>query len=382
MDKKLITSVKKGYKDLYKTDPLCVFSPGRINIIGEHTDYNNGYVLPAAIDKGIVLAIGKSDSNHSTITSIDMNDQMVLNFEELERIDANNWKNYIIGVIAEIFKKGKVVPNFNCVFAGNIPVGSGLSSSAALENSLAFGCNELFNLGFSKKELIYISQSAEHNYVGVNCGIMDQFASMFGEKDKALFLDCKYIKTETIPVNLNDYEIILINSNVKHALAESEYNNRYAVCQKIVNLLNKPSLREVSYEDLSSVRDKITESEYKKGLYILQENERVIDCKEALKNNDLLRVGELLFQSHEGQSKMYDISCKELDFLVNVAKQSDSVIGARMMGGGFGGCTINVVLKNESEHFKNEVSEAYKLELDNECSIYSVVLSEGTQLIK
>lgn len=381
MNVELVNTVKEVYNTHFKAKSILVFSPGRLNLIGEHTDYNNGFVLPAAIDKGIVLAIGKSDNDYSTIISIDEQEKLTLNLNSLRRIEENTWKNYIIGVVAEIFKRGKEVTNFNCVFSGNIPIGSGLSSSAALENSLAFGCNELFNLGFSKNELINISQKAEHNYVGVNCGIMDQYASMYGKQEHAIFLDCKTLQSELVPVKLKGYEIILINTNVKHALAESGYNNRYAVCQKIIKLLNKPSLREVTIEELSSIKAEISEADYNKGLYILQENDRVVACKNALKLNDIKRVGDLLFQSHNGQSSMYDISCQELDFLVDVAKESDSVIGARMMGGGFGGCTINLVLKNDSEAFKTKISSLYKNRFNRDCSIYNVKFNDGTRVI-
>lgn len=382
MNSRLVNEVRHRYRTIFNSPETLVFSPGRINFIGEHTDYNNGFVFPAAIDQGIVLAIGKSDNTYSTIISIDMGEKLVIDLGSLKKIEESTWKNYVIGVIAEIFKTGKEITNFDCVFAGNIPVGSGLSSSAALENSLAFGCNELFGLGLNKNELIQISQKAEHNYVGVNCGIMDQYASMFGKEGQAIFLDCKTLKSELIPVRLDDYDIILVNSNVKHALADSGYNERFAVCQKIATLLNKNSLREVTVEALHTIKSKISESDYNKGLYVLQENERVIAFKNALENNNIKRAGQLLFQSHEGQSEMYEVSCLELDFLVEEAKKNDSVIGSRMMGGGFGGCTINLVLKKDSEDFKTKISNAYKDSFNAECSIYKVEINEGTRVVK
>ena len=381
MNKELIHRVNQHFETRFNTEPLLIFSPGRINLIGEHTDYNNGFVFPAAIDKGIVMAIGESETEHSIVVSMDMNEEVQLDLKNLKRLEDNTWKNYIIGVVAELQNTGKDISNFNCVFAGDIPVGSGLSSSAALENSLALGCNELFSLGLSKNELIHISQKAEHNYVGVNCGIMDQFASMFGQKNHALFLDCKTLESDFVPVRLNDYEIVLVNSNVKHALAESGYNDRYALCQKLIKLLDKPSLREVSVEELKTIKSEISESDYNKGLYVLQENARVIECKNALKENNLHKMGEILFQSHHGQSKMYEISCEELDFLVEKAKHNDSVIGARMMGGGFGGCTINFVLKKDSQKFQQEIKKVYKEAFNKDCSIYKVKLDDGTRII-
>ena len=382
MNSELIHNVSTTFNKYFDGDSLTVFSPGRINLIGEHTDYNNGFVFPAAIDKGIALAIGKSDKTHSRVVSIDMEEELTLNLDELEKVEGHTWKNYIIGVIAELIKAGGNITNFNCVFKGNIPVGSGMSSSAALENSLVFACNELFGLGLSKMELIHISQKAEHNYVGVKCGIMDQFASMFGIVDHALFLDCKTLDSEPIHIDLSNYDLILVNSNVKHDLADSAYNQRHEVCQEICRKLNQSSLREVSFEMLQSLQTKIPESDYYKGLYVLEENARVLQCKKALQENDIQRVGELLFESHSGLSQMYNVSCTELDYLVEEAKKSKYVIGARMMGGGFGGCTINLVIKSKTEEFQSLISKVYSNKFNRSCSIYKVRLSEGTRVIK
>ena len=382
MISEVLHTVSEAFKSEFKDEGIMVFSPGRINLIGEHTDYNNGFVFPAAIDKGIALMIAKSDRAYSTIVSIDMNETLELNLNALNRIEGHTWKNYCIGVVAEFLKVNKGLGNFNCVFKGNIPVGSGLSSSAALENSLAFGCNTLFNLGLTKLDLIHISQRAEHNYVGVQCGIMDQYASMFGQSDHALFLDCETLTSEAVFIDLHAYELILVNSNVKHDLAESAYNDRYNVCQSISRSLNKTSLREVSFEELKTLQTKISASDFDKGLYILEENARVLACREALKSKDMQAVGQLLFESHKGQSQMYNVSCEELDFLVEEAKSMAAVIGARMVGGGFGGCTINLVLKSGSEDFKKAISKAYQQKFDRACSIYTVKLSDGTRVVK
>jgi len=382
MNSELIKTVKKRFEREFGAEGLTVFSPGRINLIGEHTDYNNGYVFPAAIDKGIALVIAKSDENYSRIISIDMEEEFQLHLKDINSMESHTWKNYMLGVIAELINNGNHITNFNCVFKGDIPVGSGLSSSAALENSLAFGCNELFELGLTKMDLIHVSQRAEHNYVGVKCGIMDQFASMFGVANHALFLDCKTLKSDSIFINLDAYDVVLVNSNVKHDLAESAYNERYEVCQNLCNQLDKPSLREVSFEELEMLKTKISESDYKKGLYVLQENKRVLQSMEALKKNDIKNLGTLLFESHEGQSKMYNISCEELDFLVDQAKMIEGVIGARMMGGGFGGCTINLVEKSRSEDFQESIKNAYKQKFNRNCSIYRVTLSDGTRVVK
>ncbi|WP_111682283.1 galactokinase [Winogradskyella tangerina] len=382
MNYELIHTVKEKFQAEFEGEALMVFSPGRINLIGEHTDYNNGFVFPAAIDKGIALMISKSENAHSTIVSVDMKETLEVDLKNLNRIEAPTWKNYIIGVIAELMKVNPNITNFNCVFKGDIPVGSGLSSSAALENSLVFGLNELFQLGLSKMELIHVSQKAEHNYVGVKCGIMDQFASMFGVEDHALFLDCESLQSEPVFIDLNAYDILLVNSNVKHALAESAYNERYEVCHKIAHQLNKLSLRDVTFEELETLKSKISNADYQKGLYVLEENDRVVECKKLLKQNDIEQVGQLLYLSHHGQSTMYQVSCKELDFLIEEAKQMNYVVGARMVGGGFGGCTINLVLKSNSEEFQKSISNLYQRKFDRTCSIHKVKLSDGTRVVK
>ncbi|ARN77251.1 galactokinase [Nonlabens spongiae] len=377
----LIVTVQEKFLQEFDQKGLMVFSPGRINLIGEHTDYNNGFVFPAAIDKGIALAIEKSEQPHSRILSLDMEDEMLMDMDNFAQGESLSWKSYIKGVVAEITKMGHTIPAFNCVFKGNIPVGAGLSSSAALENSLGFALNELYDLDLNKEQLIRISQRAEHNYVGVQCGIMDQFASMFGKKDHALFLDCKTLESLEVPIPLVDYEIVLVNSNVKHDLAESAYNDRFQSCQEICVKLGKESLREATLVDLEQIKPQVAYQDYVKGLFVLQENERVLNFKSALENNDLDRVGELLYESHEGLSNLYEVSCEELDFLVDLAKQKPYVLGSRMMGGGFGGCTINIVRKSECDEFEYAFAKAFKTKYHKDCSIYKVALSEGTRVI-
>ncbi len=381
MNTDLIQNIKGKFQNNFKDIPLMVFSPGRINLIGEHTDYNNGFVFPAAIDKGIVVAINKSTETGSKIIASDLDEVLDLSLEHPKAIENGRWKNYVIGVVAEIQKKGKNINNFNMVFGGDIPRGAGLSSSAALENGIVFGLNELFNLGLTKKEMIFISQKAEHDYVGVKCGIMDQYASMFGQKDAALLLDCENLNAKAITINLKDYEILLINSNVKHSLAESAYNERRLVCEKVAAILNLKSLRAATEKDLLSLKGQITDSEYQKAIYVLQENQRVLDSFDALKENNIEQFGKLLYRSHSGMQQQYKISCDELDFLVDIAKNSDTVIGARMMGGGFGGCTINIMHKASISKFVTNIKKAYKANFGVECSIYNVTISEGTHLI-
>ena len=373
--------VEEHYGNLFGKDFISVFSPGRINIIGEHTDYNEGFVFPAAIDKGIYVAMGKSGSNKSTVHALDMGESLDFSASNLYTFEVGSWKNYIIGVVSEIEKKGKSVSGFNAVFSGDIPNGSGLSSSAALENGFVFGLNELFGLQLTKEEMIHISQMAEHNYVGVKCGIMDQYASMFGQKGKALLLDCRSISSIPFLIDLKDYELLLINTNVKHTLSDSAYNNRRQVCEEVASMLHVRALRDASENDLSSLKEKISEEDFQKALYVVQEIDRAQKASEALKNDDLEVLGQLLFETHEGLKRQYQVSCDELDFLVDKAKNNDGVIGARMMGGGFGGCTINIVHKDSKNIFKMEIAKDYKNKFGVECSFYDVSLEDGTHLL-
>jgi galactokinase len=382
MKKKLINDVKKSFLAHFKTKPLIVFAPGRINLIGEHTDYNDGFVFPAAINKGIALAISKSDSDKSKVYALNKNELYEFILDIREPLEDGGWRNYVLGVVSEIEKLGLQIDNFNSVFAGNIPGGAGMSSSAALENSFVFALNDLFELGLSKNEMILISQKAEHNYAGVKCGIMDQYASMFGVKKSALLLDCRTIESQAFKIDFKNYKLMLINTNVKHDLSESAYNDRRSVCESVSNKLNITALRDASKEDLDAVKHEIKEEDYQKALYIIEENNRVKLFSEAIQKDDINTLGDLLYQSHEGLSSKYKVSCEELDFLVKIAKENTGILGARMMGGGFGGCTINLVLKSDFKRFKKYISDRFKKEFGKDCSIYKVKLSRGTHIVK
>jgi galactokinase len=381
MNKKLINTIKNSFIARFETDPIMIFSPGRINIIGEHTDYNDGFVFPAAVDKGIVAAISKSDSNVSTVYASDKQETLEFSIDEIKPFSQGSWQNYILGVVAEIQNRSKIISNFNMVFGGDIPRGAGMSSSAALENSVVFGLNELFNLDLSKQDMILISQKAEHNYAGVKCGIMDQYASMFGIKNSALLLDCRTVKSKPFEIDFKDYELILINTNVKHSLSDSAYNDRRSVCESIASMLNIKALRDATEYDLETIKDQVTPENYQKALYIIQENERVVKASKAMQKGDLKTLGKLLYASHNGLQNQYKVSCQELDFLVEQAKTNSNILGARMMGGGFGGCTINLISKTETSSFKAFISKAYKEKFNKACSIYSVKLSDGTHQI-
>ncbi|MGJ5643254.1 galactokinase [Formosa sp. S-31] len=377
----LLKNIQNSFKSQFKGEPLMVFSPGRINVIGEHTDYNDGFVFPAAIDKGIAAAVQQSDNDFCIAHAYDLDEYYEFTLDQISPLNQGGWRNYIIGVVAEIQKKGISLSPFNIVFGGNIPEGAGLSSSAALENSVVFSLNELFNLGLSKSEMILISQQAEHNYAGVKCGIMDQYASMFGQKDQALLLDCRTQEATPFKIDFHDYQLLLINTNVKHDLSEAAYNDRRQVCENVSKLLNIKALRDATASDLVAIKPQLLEEDYQKALFVIQENNRALEAVEAMKANELEHLGSLLFGSHDGLQHQYQVSCKELDFLVDFAKNSPHIIGARMMGGGFGGCTINIVKKSELETLQDTIANVYKAAFDKDCSFYNVNLSEGTHLV-
>lgn len=382
MNKKLIKKVRRSFKEHFKTKALQVFSPGRINLIGEHTDYNEGFVFPAAINKGIALSIQQSDANKCQVFALDKEVMYEFTLSENEPIVNGGWRNYILGVVSELEKLGLKLGNFNAVFAGNIPSGAGLSSSAALENAFVYGLNELFALRLSKKDMILISQKAEHNYAGVQCGIMDQYASMFGIKNSALLLDCRTVTAKTYRIDFKKYKLLLFNTNVAHELSESAYNDRRTVCESISKHLNIKALRDATQKDLEGIQKEVSAEDFQKALYIIEENQRVHAFAKAIKKNKLKKLGKLMYASHAGLSEQYKVSCPELDFLVHRAKENPNVLGARMMGGGFGGCTINLVLKGAAEEFENEITSKFLNEFGMECTVYQVELSKGTHIIK
>ncbi len=373
--------VASVFQKTYKKKPMMVFSPGRLNIIGEHTDYNDGFVFPAAIDKGIYAAFGQSDSEFCVVHALDMKERYEFTLNDLSPLSNGGWKNYILGVIQGILDSGKTLKPFYLVFGGDIPGGAGLSSSAALENAVVFGLNELQQLALNRTEMILISQKAEHEFVGVKCGIMDQFASMFGQKNKALLLDCRSISAKVFSIDLRDYQLLLINTNVKHSLSDSAYNNRREVCEKVAALLQIKALRDATAAELLTVSGEIKDEEYQMALYVIQENERAQQAGVAMQENDIAELGRLIYASHHGLRHQYKVSCVELDFLVDLAKTAPAIAGSRMMGGGFGGCTINIIKKDAVQAFTEQATAAYRKMFDRDCSVYEVTLSEGTHLL-
>lgn len=366
---------------------LTVESPGRINIIGEHTDYNMGFVLPTAIEKKITFKFQKNGSDkicHVYSKGYDTGFELSLDTIEISKVE---WENYILGVLNEISKRTDKLRGFDCVLESHVPIGSGVSSSAALECGLAFGLNEMFDLGLSKMDIVTLSQAAEHTYAGTKCGIMDQFASVMSKEGHVILLDCESLEYSYIPIQIKPYKIVLLNTNVSHNLASGEYNKRRAQCEAGVSTLQKmypevKSLRNASMDMLNEVKDKIDETVYNRCAYVIQEKTRVLEAVEALKANNLKRVGELLYETHEGLSKMYEVSCPELDFLVAFTKGKDVVLGARMMGGGFGGCTINLVHEDAIEDFVAAASTAYEKACNLKLTWFEASPSQGTSILK
>ena len=381
----MINKIYNSFCKIFKNKPVLIQSPGRINLIGEHTDYNDGFVLPAAIDKYIFFAIADNKTNNVNIFSFDFNDFVSFELTHIQKSN-KNWANYIIGVINELQKSEKKIHGFDLVFGGNIPIGAGLSSSAALETGLAFGLNKIFNLGLSSLEIVKLSQKAENNFVGVNCGIMDQFAAVFGKEKNVFKLDCRTLEYEYFPFISDDYQLLLCNSNVKHSLVSSEYNKRHKQCETGVEILKKyyPSinkLRDVTLEILFKYKENFDEDVFAKCSYVVEENERLIKACEDLNKNNLKLFGKRMYETHEGLKTKYDVSCKELDFLVDFTKNYDGVLGARMMGGGFGGCTINLVKKDFKDKMIELLSLKYKNIFNIDAEFYDIDIVEGTKII-
>ena len=380
--------ISQKFEDIFDHTPfLSVRAPGRINLIGEHTDYNQGFVLPAAIDKAIYFAISPRNDQECKLYSYDLHDFHQFSLEKIEKSD-KGWVNFLIGVLAEIIKKGHKIPNgFNVVFGGDVPLGAGLSSSAAVESGMGFALNQLFNLGISKLDLALIAQQAEHNFAGVKCGIMDMFASIHGKKNSVIKLDCQDLSFEYFPFHAPDYTIVLCNSGIKHNLGDSEYNKRRAECEEGVKIMQNAfpqinSLRDVSAQMLRSQSDKLPSIVYKRCKYVVEEIERVTIACEALEKDDLVTFGQKMYETHEGLSQEYEVSCIELDFLVEQTLSLETVIGARMMGGGFGGCTINLVKTDAVDTFIEEIQTAYNQTFNTELHSYKVNITNGVEEIR
>lgn len=374
--------IRDKFQELFNTEGAVFASPGRINLIGEHTDYNGGFVFPGAIDKGMIAEIKPNGTGKVRAFSIDLNDYAEFGLNEEDAPKAS-WARYIFGVCREIIKRGGQIQGFDTVFAGDVPLGAGMSSSAALESTYAFALNELFSLGIDKFELAKISQSTEHNYCGVNCGIMDQFASVFGKEGSLIRLDCRSLEYKYFPFNPVGYKLVLLDSVVKHELASSAYNKRRQSCENAAAAIrrNHPEvefLRDATMGMLNEVKGDISAEDYMRAEYVIEEVQRVLDVCEALEKGDYETVGQKMYETHHGMSKLYEVSCEELDFLNDVAKKC-GVTGSRVMGGGFGGCTINLVKDELHDAFIKEAFESYTKKFGHEPKVYEVVISDGAR---
>lgn len=351
-------------------------SAGRINLIGEHTDYNGGFVFPGAIDKVIMAEIKPNESDSVRVISLDLNDNTEFGLNEEDAPKAS-WARYIFGVCREILKRGGTVKGFDAVFAGNVPLGAGLSSSAALESCFAFAINDMFNENnIDKFELAKIGQSTEHNYCGVNCGIMDQFASVMGQKGKLMRLDCRSMEFEYYPFNPEGYKLVLVDSVVKHELADSPYNKRRQSCERVAKRLGIEILRDATMDMLKAIRTDITAEDYFRAKFVIEEKDRVLAVCDALVAGDYDTVGQKMYETHKGLSEDYEVSCEELDFLNDVAKEC-GVTGSRIMGGGFGGCTINLVKDELYDNFVQTATTRFTEKYGHAPKIYPVVISDG-----
>lgn len=373
--------LRTAFTERFSSNPIFYASAGRINLIGEHTDYNGGFVFPGAIDKYIMTAININGTDKVRLYSVDMDQYTEFGLREEDK-PAEQWACYVFGVCREVIKRGFEVKGFDAVFAGNVPLGAGLSSSAALESCFAYALNDLFNDNkISIFELALIGQSTEHNYCGVNCGIMDQFASVFGKKDCLMRLDCRSLEFKYFPFKPMGYKLVLVNSQVKHELVDSPYNKRRESCERVAKTLGVETLRDADMSMLKAAKNQISDEDYKRAMYVIGEKQRVLDVCEALEKGDYETVGQRMYETHHGLSKDYEVSCEELDFLNDVAKEC-GVTGSRIMGGGFGGCTINLVKEELYDTFVQTAKTKFNEKYGIEPIIIDVVISDGAHKVE
>jgi galactokinase len=379
--------IQRKFREIFGGESALYASPGRVNLIGEHTDYNEGFVLPGAIDKAMYLAIRPNGSDRVNAFSLDYNESVsfIPSGEKL----AKHWANYILGVAMELKAAGAETGGFDCVFGGDIPLGAGLSSSAALESVFAFALHDILGLGMSRAQLARIGQLAEHNYAGVRCGIMDQFASLHGQQGKLIKLDCRSLEFEMIPFDPQKagYRLVLIDTMVKHSLASSEYNVRRQQCETGVAMVKQKhpevnSLRDISLEMLAESNGSMEPIVYQRCEYVIEENLRLLRACKAMQENDLPTFGKMMFGSHQGLRYKYEVSCEELDFLADLAAKYPGILGARMMGGGFGGCTINLVSEQAHDSFIEEAKTKFKAKFGQIPRVYDVVISDGARKLR
>ncbi|GAB2710927.1 galactokinase [Hymenobacter frigidus] len=377
-----VAAILADFHHRFGYEPLLVRAPGRVNLIGEHTDYNGGFVLPAAIDKEIVFAVGLNGARHLRLVAHDLSETLTLPDAADISPSGTHWANYLLGVAAQFQQRGVAVPGFDCVFGGTVPVGAGMSSSAAVECGLAFALNQLLGTGLDKLTLARMAQQAEHTYAGVKCGIMDQFASLFGRAGQVVRLDCRSLDYAYFPFDTQACRIVLCNSGVKHSLASTAYNTRRQECEQGVAMLQRhnpaiQSLRDATLADLEAHRAELSPTVYRRCAYVVQENARVETACRYLETGDLTAFGQEMYASHAGLRDDYEVSCAELDALVAAARGLPGVFGARMMGGGFGGCTINLVAPAQVDAFIASVSAAYEQQFGRRPETYQTTIVDG-----
>jgi galactokinase len=388
MKKKLVRTTSANFEMTFNRKPTHIFlSPGRINIIGEHVDYNDGFVLPAAINKHICFAVSESGSDKCSVTAVDLNESFCFNLKDIIEPADKTWVNYILGVLFQLQEKQLPIKGFDMSFSSTIPMGAGLSSSAALECGIGFIMDKMFSLDLSKQEIALIGQKSEHTFVGVNCGIMDQFASVFGRKNKVIKLDCDTLEYEYHNADLGKYSLLLLDSNVKHTHLTSGYNVRRQEVEKGLQILKAHfpeimTFRDCTEQQVLQLKEVLGETIFKRCHFVVKEIQRVLDAVDALEASDFKKLGALMSETHDGLSNEYEVSCDEIDFLVNAVKNEKTVLGSRMMGGGFGGCSINLVKKGSEKELISKVSEAYKKAFGIQLKPYRIKISKGTSEYK
>lgn len=381
----IAAGIQARFREIFGGSPLLVRSPGRVNLIGEHTDYNSGFVLPAAIDKSILFAIRARADRHCRLFAADLNEGHEFDLDGFEK-DSKHWPNYLMGVVDQFLRSGIRLNGFDCVFGGNIPIGAGLSSSAALEAGLAVALNEIFKLNIDRLQLAHLAHRAENEFVGVQCGIMDQFINIFGMKDRAVLLDCRSLEHHYYPFDGEQLSLVLCDSGVRRQLASSEYNIRRAQCEKAVHILqqfdpNVKSLRDATLDLLEEHRQALGELLFRRSAYVVRENLRVLAACEDLQRKDWQAFGQRMYQSHQGLRDDYEVSSPELNLLIELAAGTSGVLGARMMGAGFGGCTINLVEKKQLENVTGSLQESYYRRAAKPVAIYVARIQAGTSVI-
>jgi galactokinase len=381
----MIKKLQQDFGQRYGKDPMIVAAPGRVNLIGEHTDYNAGFVLPGAVDKKIYVAAAPNDTNTVNVFANQFNESFSFDIDNIQ--PHRGWMNYLLGVAYHIQQAGRKIGGVDLIIDGDIPVGAGMSSSAALCSGWGLALNELFNGNFTRMELAFIGQKTEHTFVGLQCGIMDQFASLHGKDGHVVKLDCRSLEYEYIPFDFPAYKIVLVNSMVSHSLAGTEYNVRRQQCEEGVAILKKhypgiTSLRDITPGQLQQHKSELSSIVYDRCSYVVNEKERLLAGCAALQKGDLTAFGKLMFATHDGLSNDYGVSCPELDFLAAEARKNDGVAGARMMGGGFGGCTINIVQADAVDAFKQQIQQAFENKYSKTPEVYVTQIEDGCKVVK